>query len=192
MPKPDPQHEPDFVDVYSNPDLIGSETGGPARMEQRNGRVLRSRPKREHRPGEDPLPDERLAEIRAAADTPELRELLGELDRVRALLSTTLEANGTLLDNWARLEGVAPHPFLGVFCRTCRAEVQPGTEGPRHSPTVIRRALYAMHEENRSPLDAERRSGGTPRTSGRGWSPRPASDPRGPTPTPKARGARCA
>ncbi|MDX2554726.1 hypothetical protein [Streptomyces stelliscabiei] len=113
-------------------------------------------PKREHRPGEEPLSDKRLAEIRAAADTPEVRDLLGELDRVRPLLSTTLEANGTLLDNWARLEGVAPHPFLGVFCRTCRAEVQVGTEGcPRHSPTVIGRALYAMYGETRSLLDAE-------------------------------------
>ncbi|MFG2795813.1 hypothetical protein [Streptomyces pseudovenezuelae] len=111
---------------------------------------------RVHRPGEDPLPDERLQEIRATAVAPDVRDLLGELDRVRALLSTTLEANGTLLDNWARLEGVAPHPFLGVFCRTCRSEVQVGTEGcPRHSPTVISRALYAMHAENRSLLDAE-------------------------------------
>ncbi|MFC9280900.1 hypothetical protein [Streptomyces collinus] len=117
------------------------------------------RPAREHRPGTDPLTDERLAEIRAAADTPELRDLLGELDRVRALLSTTLEANGTLLDNWARLEGVAA-TIGGVFCRTCRTEVQPGTEGcPRHSPTVIGRALYAMHAENASVLDEQEQGG---------------------------------
>lgn len=135
MPTPNPQHERDSVGADGRP----------------------ARPKREHCPGADPLPDERLEEIRAAADTPAVRALLGELDRVRGLLSTTLEANGTLLDNWARLEGVAPHPFLGVFCRTCRAEVQPGTEGcPRHSPTVIGRALYAMHDEGRALPEAER------------------------------------
>ncbi|MFM9647810.1 hypothetical protein ACKI1S_16880 [Streptomyces galilaeus] len=145
MPKPDPQHEPDFVDVYSNPDLIGSETGGPAR------------PKREHRPGEDPLPAERLAEIRAAADSsPALRDLLGELDRIRPLFDSTLAAKGVLLDQWARYAGVAPHPFLGVFCRTCRTEVKPGEEGcPRHDPTVIGRALYLMHGENQTLLDGE-------------------------------------
>ncbi|MET7573340.1 hypothetical protein ABZT04_33320 [Streptomyces sp. NPDC005492] len=114
-------------------------------------------PKPGHRPGEDPLPDERLAEIRAAADSsPEVRDLLGELDRIRPLLDSTLEANGVLLDQWARYAGVAPHPFLGVFCRTCRTEVKPGEEGcPRHDPTVIGRALYRMHEENRTLLDEE-------------------------------------
>ncbi|WP_326724709.1 hypothetical protein OHT59_40565 [Streptomyces sp. NBC_00243] len=113
-------------------------------------------------PGRDPLPDARLDSIRATlAAAPEgehqaLRDVLGELDRIRPLLRTTLDANGVLLDNWARLEGVAPHPFLGLFCRTCRAEVKPGTEGcPRHSPTAIGRALYRMHADNRSLLDGE-------------------------------------
>ncbi|MEE1764475.1 hypothetical protein, partial [Streptomyces sp. SP18BB07] len=109
-----------------------------------------------HVPGHDPLPALRLEEIRAHADTPEIREVLGELDRVHALLDRALEDNGTLLDNWARYEGVTPNTFLGVLCRTCHAEIQPGTEGcPRHSPTVIGRALYRMHAENRSLLDEE-------------------------------------
>lgn len=152
MPMPDPQPEPDFVDTFTNPAMVGSETGRPAPA------------KRAHRPGHDPLPDERLEKIRAEVQDNDGRglrlqeaiELLGELDRVRALLGTTLEANGILLDNWARLEGVAA-TLGGVFCRTCRTEVQPGTEGcPRHSPTVIGRALYRMHDESRALPEAER------------------------------------
>ncbi|WP_328373579.1 hypothetical protein OG800_50560 (plasmid) [Streptomyces sp. NBC_00445] len=112
-----------------------------------------------HRPGQDPLLDERLEEIRATADTPELRDVLGELDRIRPLLDKVLADNGKLLDEWARNAGLATHPFLGVFCRTCRAEVQPGSEGcPRHSPTVIGRDLFRMHEESRTLLDDEERN----------------------------------
>ncbi|MGV9509368.1 hypothetical protein ACWDQZ_27585 [Streptomyces tendae] len=119
---------------------------------------------RPYRPGRDPLPDERLAEIRAEVDDNDGRglrlqeaiELLGELDRIQPLLATTLDANGKLLDHWGRYVGVAA-TIGGVFCRTCRTEVQPGTEGcTKHSPTVVGRELYRLHDESRALPMAER------------------------------------
>lgn len=122
------------------------------------------RPQRPTRPGNDRLPDERLAEIRAEVDDNDGRglrlqeaiELLGELDRIRPLLATTLDTNGKLLDKWSRYVGVVA--AIGrVFCWTCRTGVQPGTEGcPRHSPTVVGRELYRLHDERRARPAAER------------------------------------
>ncbi|MGW2496198.1 hypothetical protein ACWCV2_17070 [Streptomyces pseudogriseolus] len=115
-------------------------------------------------PGRPALSDERLEEIRAQVEDndgrglplPEAVELLEDLDRTRALLTATLSANGTLLDNWARLEGVDA-TIGGVYCRTCRMEVQPGTVGcARHSPTTVGRVLYRLHDESLALPEAER------------------------------------
>jgi hypothetical protein len=139
---PEPEH--DFVDTFTNPAVIG-----PAACRA-------AQPERGRRAGRDPLSGERLEESRSAVDRAELRDLLAELDRVRALLNSALADNGRLLNEWARYEGVVGS-YGGVFCRTCHVEVQPGTEGcPRHSPTVIGRTLYRMHEESRAMPEGER------------------------------------
>jgi hypothetical protein len=108
------------------------------------------------------MPDERLHAIRGEVVAGrglyrrEAAELLGELDRVRALLAHTLETNGTLLAEWGRLVGVTP-TMGGVFCRTCRTEVEPGQEGcPRHDPTVIGRELYRLFDASRELPEADR------------------------------------
>ncbi|MFF8786899.1 hypothetical protein [Streptomyces sp. NPDC015125] len=98
-----------------------------------------------------------LAELRArVADAPEaelteLRLVLRELDRVRGLFNDSRARNTALIEELSRVHHVDIDPFAGVFCRTCRAEVEETRDGcAQHSPTRIVRGLLAKYAEIQS------------------------------------------
>jgi hypothetical protein len=95
-----------------------------------------------------------LAELRAhLADAPdgeqqELRLVLGELDRTRALVEESMDRNTWLIEELSRTHHVDIHAFAGVFCRTCRAQVEGTRDGcAQHSPTRIVRTLLTQYAE---------------------------------------------